>query len=316
MEARGGLDQAGNLAFLQLDRRLIEGLEHLAFDEHIAVRVACEARVLADLVHHVLKVLARIQAVEHLLRHGLGLFLGAGFARGRVGQRDQDMLSCNRVRIGLLKLGDQLLVRRQVDAVFAVVVFIQRTVARAAVHHVGVSIRRKAHARQHLRIGLFAADRLDRAFQLLLQFLLLVVADLQTGLVKVLQHNVGGNHLIIRRVLHHLHHRAAGFLVAPDVGHAELGIHLLVVQHVVIQHGCIFIRAHLVAVNRHDDRRVALHVLIVDGRAVDAPERAAHRDCHHHNQRDNALNHFTHVPILLASERFKQTLISIALFPA
>ena len=289
MESCFRLHQAGNLTLLQRKRCFVERLQHLALRKHVAVRVAGQAGILADLIHDILEVLPCVQPVKHLLCFRLCLILGTGLARRRVSQRDQDMLCRKRIRIGFLKLLDQFLVRRQVDTVFAIIVFIQRTVARTAVRHVGISIRRKAHVRQQLRIHLHAADRLDRVRKLLLKRLLLRIAQRHAEIVKVLQHYMCRYDLVIGIRLHSLQHGRAEFLVVPDIGQSEAGIHLLIIQHVVIQHARIFVRVHFVTVDGHDHRRIALDVFIVDGRTADAPHSSAHGDRHHHDQRSNAL---------------------------
>ena len=290
MVACGGLDQTGDLVLAQRLGRLIERLEHLAFGEYIAVRIARKARVLADLVHHVLEVLARVQAVEHVLCQRPGLVRGAGLAGLGIGQGDQDMFRCDRVRIGLLELRDQLLVRRLVHAVVAVVIVIQRLIACAAVRHIGVQVRRKAHRAKHVVIGLLAADLSHRGLQLLLERLLLGIAQAQARFIEVLHDHAGGDHLILRRGLHHLRHCGRKLLVAPDVGQAEARVHGVIVLHIVVHHARVFIRADLLAVDSHNDRRIALDVFVVDGRTADAPHGSAHSNRHHHDQRGCALH--------------------------
>ena len=285
-----GLDQAGHLALLERERRLIERLEHLALDKDVTVRIACQAGVLADFIHHIFEVLARVQAVKHLLRRSLGFLVRTGLAGHLVIQGNQDMLCGDGValRIGLLELRQQFFIRRVIHTVFAVVIVLQHLVARADIRHVGIQVRGKAGLRQHQVVQFFTV-LVNGVLHLALQFLLLCIAQLQAGFVKFLLDHMGRNNLVIGCGLRHLAQCGRKLLVIPNVGQAKAGIHIGVILHVVIHHARILIRTDFLSVDRHDDRRIALDIFVVDGRTADAPHGSAHSDRHHHDQRGCAL---------------------------
>ena len=290
------LDQTRHLVLGQRLGAVVELGDHFAFGEDVAVRIAGQTRVLAVLVHQRVIVLARVDAVENLLRLCLGFLVRAdGLTRGGIHGRDQDVLGRDVV---IRKILAQILVARHVGTIFAIIVLIERIVALADIHEVVVALIREAEVCNLLGKSVIA-HRINGILPQLGHLLFLIVGQLKAQLVKLLQYHARIHRLVLGGLRHGRTERCRRIFVIPDISHTELRIHIGIIRHVVQHIARIFIRTYLVPVDRHHDRRAAVERLIVDGHARHSPDGTAHNDNQHHNQRDGALHHFAHILTLL-----------------
>ena len=280
------LYQTGNLALAQRLGALVELVYHLAVSEGIAVRAARHARILVVLGHQGVEVLTVVDAVEDGLCQRLCLLVRAGFAGFGVRGGDEDVL-CGDVVV--LKILLELFLARHVHAVLAVVVVLERLIAQAEVHEVGVRRVAEAELCDLVQVAVIAGV-VDGLLAGICQLLFLRVRQAQTQLLHLLHDNAGVHGLLLGGIRHGRAECGSSLGVVPQIRNAHLRVHTCVIRHVVLHVAGVLVRVDLIAVDGHNDRCITGQLLIMDREAGSAVNRCAHYDSQHNDQRDHALN--------------------------